>query len=291
VTYRTNPIKRSRRTKAEIDALREAMYEIAREDHPVTVRQVFYRMVSAGLVDKREAEYKNTVARLLVEMRKDGELPYRWIADNTRWVRVPTTYSSLGEALRATAAAYRRSLWASRPERVEVWCEKEALAGVLVEETRTWQVPLYVVRGYASLSYLWEAAQETKAVGKPTRIYYFGDHDPSGLDIERVVRERLEEFAPDVDLTVTRAAVTPEQIEGWGLPTRPTKRSDSRAKGFNGGSVELDAIMPRQLRALTRDCIERHVDPWELDALQRTEEEERSVLASVADVYGKEAWE
>ena len=66
-------------------------------------------------------------------------------------------------------------------------------------------------------------------------------------------------MAPDAEISFERLAVTPEQIRAWDLPTRPTKNSDSRSKGFGDISVELDAIAPEQLRDLVRDVIEQHL--------------------------------
>jgi len=263
-------------------SIRQALYATLEDDHPATVRQVFYRLVTQGVIAKTEAEYKRTICRLLREMRLAGELPFGWITDNTRWMRKPTTYSSLEHALRRTAEAYRRSLWDTQEVYVEVWLEKDALAGVLMEETVKWDVPLMVTRGYPSLSYLYEAAEQIRGCGKPAHLYYFGDYDPSGLDITRNVERRLREFAPRADIRFERVAVTPEQIARWHLPTRPTKQSDSRSKGFEGGSIEVDAIPPRDLRGLARDCIEQHVNHRSLEVLQLAEREERAWLHTLS---------
>ena len=277
----TSPIRRRRRSANEIRAIRDAIFDAVVEDWPMTVRQVFYRLVSNGVIEKREGEYKATVCRLLAEMRLHGELPFHWIADNTRWQRKPTTYSSLESALRRTYEAYRRSIWDTQDVYVEIWCEKDALAGVLYDVTEEWDVPLMVTRGYSSLSYLHGAAQAIAHLDKPALLYYFGDHDPSGMDIPRNVNERLREFAPDADIHFGTVAVTQQQIVEWGLPTRPTKRSDSRAKRFEGESVELDAIPPRQLRDLVKECIVQHVDPHVLDVTETAEKSEREVLKNL----------
>src|SRR5436190_9165445 len=105
--YVSRPIRRQRRTKAEMNAIRAAIYQALEADQPMTVRQVFYRLTSEGVIDKIEPEYQ-TVVRLLGEMRRDGTLPYEWLADATRWMRKPRTYSSAEEALRNTAQTYRR---------------------------------------------------------------------------------------------------------------------------------------------------------------------------------------
>ena len=281
--YRTSPIKRKRRTRAEIDAVRERLWHILDADHPMTVRQVFYRAVILEVIDKTEREYKSTVIRLLSELRLAGLIPFDWIADNTRWQRKPTTYSSLEQALRYTAQAYRRSLWDNQDVHVEVWLEKDALAGVLYEETGSWDVPLMVTRGYPSLSFLHGAANYIATLEKPTYLYYFGDYDPSGVDISRNVEQRLREFAPDADIEFERVAVNPDQIIQLNLPTRPTKKTDSRLKGFQGESVEVDAIPVRTLRDMTAGCITRHIDENALEVQQLAEADERRALEMFVD--------
>ncbi len=281
--YRTRPTK-GRRTKQDVDYVKAAIRRALEEDAPMTVRQVFYRLVSAGVIGKTENEYKSTVCRLLGEMRLSGEIPFGWIADNTRWMRKPRTFSSLQSALKRTAEAYRRALWDNQDAYVEVWLEKDALAGVLVEETDKWDVPLMVTRGYPSLSYLYSAAETIQSVGKPTYLYYFGDHDPSGLDIPRTVEARIREFAPRVDLHFQRVAVMPKQIAEMNLPTRPTKKTDSRAKGFIGGSVEVDAIMPRVLRTIAHNCIVQHIDENAYTVTREAEKSEREALTHISNL-------
>jgi len=74
----------------------------------------------------------------------------------------------------------------------------------------------------------------------------------------------------------------PEQIDKLQLPTRPTKRSDTRSRGFKGESVEVDAIPPAQLRELAETCILRHIDPNRLEALHLAERSEREGLLKIA---------
>jgi hypothetical protein len=131
-----------------------------------------------------------------------------------------------------------------------------------------------VTRGYASLSFLHSAAEAIKRIGKPTHLYYFGDYDPSGVDIPRAVESRLREFAPDEEIHFERVAVNPDQISAWDLQTRPTKKGDTRAKSFQGESVEVDAINATRLRQLAEDCIIRHVDERALAITQAVEDEE-----------------
>jgi hypothetical protein len=294
----------SRRTKAEMGAIRSAIVRVLEADHPQTVRQVFYRLTTEGVVGKTEAEYKGTVCRLLTEMRRSGEVPYEWLADSTRWMRKPTTYSSMEEALRITAEAYRRALWSDSPDRVEIWSEKEALAGILIDVTDPWDVPLMVTRGYPSVSYLHSAAKAIVSRAdqdQRTYIYYLGDRDPSGVDIDRAIVHGIGEsilslvgldqqgdsaLAFTALATFERIAATEEQVEDLALPTRPTKKSDSRSKNFTGRSVEVDAIPAQTLREIALEAIERHVDHHQLGVLQTVEAEERRDLIKIAEMVG-----
>jgi hypothetical protein len=286
--YQASPIKsaqRKRRTRTEMAALRDGLFAIVEADHPTTNRSVLYQAAAQGLVEKTEQEYQSTVCRLLLEMRRSGRLPYDWIADNTRWMHKPQSYNSLDQMLAISAATYRRALWLNQPVYVEIWCEKDTIAGVLLEETEPYDVPLMVARGFASESYLYSAAQAIIAREKPAYIYYFGDHDPSGLLISQAIERGLRRLAPDAEIHFEREAVAPWQIIAWDLPSRPTKESSHSARGFAGPSVDIDAVPSRTLRALVRTCILRHLDGGALVEIEQAEQSERDILARIRQHY------
>lgn len=259
--------------------------DILKKDNPQTVRQVFYALTVRGAIKKEEIEYQRTVVRLLTEMREAKVIPFEWIADNTRWQRKPSSFTGIEACLNSAAHFYRRDLWAAMPVYVEIWCEKDALAGVLLEETKVFDVPLMVARGYSSISFLHSAAMALKALGKPAHIFHFGDLDPSGVDAARDIEAKLRRYAPDAEIHFERPAVTRAQVEQWNLPTRPTKQTDTRAKKFIGTSVELDAIPAAKLRELVRSCIGRHVDQRKLEFLRVAEKSERELLTQWATTY------
>jgi hypothetical protein len=286
--YGASPVKRKRRTRREIEALRESIVEVLSKEQPMTVRQVFYRLTVRHEVPKTEEGY-DAVQRQLLHLRREEEVPYSWIADNTRWQRKPASFSNAEDALDHTARCYRRAIWEHQEAHVEVWIEKDALAGVVYRETAPYDVPLMVSRGFSSESYLYEAAGAISEADKPAFIYYFGDRDPSGIRIDPAIRRGLERLAPDADITFLRVAVTPEQIEELCLPSRPTKREgNSHAKGFEGESVELDAIPPAELRRLVRECIERHIDPRALEITKIAERSERDLFRQFAATLRKD---
>ena len=284
MTIAINESRPIRRSRAKMQSIRDAIRDVLAEIQPATVRQTFYQLVSRGVIGKTEHEYKQTVVRLLADMRRAGEIPFDWIADNTRWMRKSTSFTGLEAYLDATSSFYRRNLWAAMPVYVEVWCEKDALAGVLLQETDVFDVPLMTARGYSSMSFAYSAAQAIKAKGKPAHIYHFHDLDPSGVDASRDIEAKLRRYAAGAEIHFERPAVTREQVERWNLPTRPTKMADSRAKKFAGTSVELDAIPAAKLRELVRGCIEQHIDQKQYEFLKVTEKSERELLGKWAEL-------
>ena len=287
-TYQASPIKRGRSTKAEVGARRLALYDIVKAMQPMTVRQVYYQATVRGIVDKTEAGYTK-VQTDLVLMRRAGALPYDWLADNTRWQRKPITFNSIQDALDDTARFYRKALWSEVDAYVEIWLEKDALAGVILPITTMYDVPLMVARGYASLSFLHSAAEYINTLNSPVYIYHLGDFDPSGVNAGEKIEETLHELAPKADITFKRIAVTPQQIRSLKLPTRPTKTTDTRSKGFGSISVELDAIPPDDLRCLVQVVIEQHLPKRQFDVLKAAEDSERGIIAKMVREMGAAA--
>lgn len=282
--YGTSALNRDRWTNARLDDLDELIVDALVEEHPATVRGIFYRVVSAGGVDKSETGYRR-VARQVLKLRRAGLIDYAWVTDGTRYVIRPNVWNNVTEAVEDFHASYRRDIWRAQGVRVEVFTEKDAISGVLHPVTDRWGVPLGVVRGYASESFCYEVGQSYRFDPRPVIVYQFGDHDPSGVGAFEDFTKKVRAFAPGKDdIHFQRVAVTPIQIHDMGLPTRPTKRTDTRAAGFIGRSVEVDAIPPSRLRALLETAIQSHVDHSRLAVTLAVEEDERHGLERFAEV-------
>lgn len=285
--YKARPVKRRRASQDEMVDRHLQLALLVRRGAPMTVRQVFYQAVVHGIVEKSEADY-GKVQRALVELRRRGWVRWSDIADNTRWMRKPETYSGLRNALEIAAQTYRRQLACAMDAYVELWLEKDSLAAILYDLTESYDIPLMTARGFPSQSFVYSASEcmrdAYKRQGRRAVVYYLGDHDPSGVLIDKAIRRGLHEHLRDeVPFIVERLAVLPQQIKQWQLPTRPTKRAGNRhAKAFAGDSVELDAIDPRRLRSIARRAIESHFDADELARLRRTEQLERDTLKRIA---------
>lgn len=286
-TYLTSPTKRHRRTKADMQELLDAVRGVLAEypEEPITIRHLFYRLVSGGAIEKTEREYR-ALCHHLATWRRSGNVPWDGFTDNTRWRLADADgFNSVQDALRSTAELYRRDLWADQDVYVEVWCEKDAIASILWAEARRWGVSVFPFKGFSSLSALYESAmtfREQENRGKDIHVYYFGDHDPSGVAIEPTAERTLrEDFG--VQFALTRMAVTVDQIVEFDLPTRPTKKSDTRSKTFQGESVEVDAMSPGVLRTMVRECIEQHIDFDAWEALRIAERNDRAELAALVE--------
>ena len=198
--YPASPIKRHRATKAEVEQRRDSLLAIVKAMRPMTVRQVFYQATVRGIVEKSEAGYTK-VQTDLVQMRRAGILPYGWLADNTRWQRKPRSFGSIEEALDETAHLYRKALWADADAYVEIWLEKDALSGVVYPITAQFDVPLMISRGYASLSFLYSAAD---AIGDLTYRFTFitsvTSTRPASMPV-RKSRKRCERWRPTPKFT------------------------------------------------------------------------------------------
>ena len=280
---RTSP-KKIRRPRAETLRLWDAIALTAHEYDRMTIRQLFYQLVARGEVEKTEAAYKR-VADAAAQMRLQGALPYRKIADGTRERRQADLYGGVREALVETQNLYRRNLWRDQAVHVEVWCEKDALSGVLWPVCYAYGVTYVAARGFSSLTLQHESAQAMIATGKPARVFYCGDWDASGDSMYQGLQRQLQFHGADVE--VRRLALDRDMVIAYRLPTRPGKETDSRHRKFaaehGGASVELDALPPSVLVKLVEEAIIGEIDAESWNRLAAVEESERLSLAELID--------
>jgi len=282
----TSSIKRIRRTNSAIVEIKNTMKKVCADERPMTCRQLYYQLVARQLIDKTQQQYQ-TVCRYLVQMRRDGEIPYDWIADNTRWVRRPRTWNSLESALRQTTDTYRRMLWNDQRVYVEVWCESDSIAGVIAEITREWDVGLYALRGFGNGTFLYSVAESIAEESRPCFIYYFGDYDPSGVHIDRDAERKRRMFAPDTEITVRRVAVTKQQILDWELPGIPQLKRNPRIN-VKSPLTSVAIGVPAPPEVLDRRRVEQVTPRDEVDFFSRDAANVRKCdtcgLASYLDV-------
>jgi hypothetical protein len=261
--------------------------EVAMREHPLTLRSLMYRLVSAGWLPSTDREHYQRLGRIMLALREHGRIPFAWLVDNVRQTLKPSSWSGLGDFTETVREAYRKDFWARLPEYVHIICEKDAVAGTLEPVTREYDVRLSPIRGYVSASFAWEIAEVWKRTAKPVHCYYLGDLDPSGFDLERDAREKLGRYCGR-PFSWARLGVNPEDLAAFNLIPLKPKKSDSRYRRFvaEHGSqcAELDALPPTELRRRVREAIESHIPQGEWERLK---EQERFERESFIEAMGK----
>lgn len=301
----------------EFESKKEMLQEVGRSilsnsPESMTLRQLYYRFVALDLIENKQSQYQY-LGEAIKEARINGSIPWGWIEDRTRGTDAGDhtaidpidRFERNFERFRNTAERHHRPRWEGQPKYVEVWVEKEALAGVFASVCRDLKVVSFPNRGYTSITLLKQAAERIREQNrkkvpplgdrKESHILYFGDFDPSGQDIERNIREKLSETF-GVSVSVERMALTRKQIDEHQLPPQPAKRSDSRYETFvkehGDMAVELDALPPDELRSLIRSSVEdyfdshyyeRKIKPKEKEEREKIRERIDSVLSEGTD--------
>jgi len=257
------------------------------QGYRLTLRQLFYQFVARDLISNTVKSYSR-LGRIINDARLAGYIDWLAIEDRTRNLADLAHWNDPAEIVRTAANGYREDLWATQPVRIEVWIEKEALAGVFERVCKELDVPFLSCRGYTSQSEMWAAAQRLRKYhdrGQLPYIFHFGDHDPSGIDMTRDIRDRLDLFGVDVE--VDRLALNMDQIDEFNPPPNPAKTTDSRFETylmrFGGESWELDALEPQVLADLVREAVVgiRDEDAWE--AAEQEQEQNREYLRLASD--------
>ncbi len=259
------------------------------QGYVLTLRQLFYQFVARALVPNTERSY-DRIGRIVGDARLNGFMDWDAIEDRTRNLSALPYWATPADIVDAAAESYRTDVWGTQPHYVEVWIEKEALAGVFQRVCEKWAVPFFSCRGYVSLSELHVAAQRISQQvedGHQAVILHFGDHDPSGMDMTRNIRDRMVTFECEVE--VERLALNMDQVEKYQPPPNPTKMNDSRADEYvikyGGESWELDALEPAHLAELVENRVLELLDTDAWEAANDGQEEERQQLQKLADQW------
>lgn len=227
-------------------------------DTPLTLRQVYYRLVVLGLLNAQKV-YKN-LSNKLSRLREQGLVPWNRIIDLKRQSEKGSSWTSPATFFETVSRSYKRDLQQGQLEHIEVWCEKTVAIRHIIEK---YDVSLFAGGGYRSSSSLYEASERFREIDKPIVILYLGDFDPSGLDIERDIVRLREIFKIKVD--VQRVLLTLEDIKEFRLMPSPVKPTDGRTKayveryGFED-AYELDALPPDVLARKLEEAICRNMD-------------------------------
>ena len=249
-------------------------------DTGVTLRQLFYRLVSEGAFPNTIGSYKR-LSELTAAARREGSFPY--LIDRGRSIYRPSSWASAKEILTGAASQFRFDRTRDQDTSVYLAVEKASLVVQLVSWFGDLGLPVLALGGYASQSYVDVVVADVDRQERPAALLYAGDLDPSGEDIDRDFLERT-----DCWHKVVRVALTPEQVDEFNLPAMPGKATDSRAAGFiarHGAltQTEVDALPPNVLRSLFADAVSQFWDTSRYDDVVADEQAERDNLVEIAE--------
>lgn len=266
--------------KKSLALLEQVQEIIGQYSFALTLRQIYYQLVSKQIIPNKEKYYKQ-LSRLCVIGRDEGQLPEEAFADRLREIQKPSTWTDLKDFFESVRNSYRKNKWVNQDTYIEIWTEKDALRGVISPITERWDVGLLVVRGQVSRTAIYEAYERFKLYeDKNCYLFYYGDFDPSGFSIYDSLTERIQSFG-SIDTHFERMALTPEQIQEYNLPQDPAKKSDPNYRRFvekyGDNVVELDALPPNVLRELIENSITNLIaeDKWEQAQKKETQEEKK----------------
>lgn len=272
---------------ALIEKCNEIIAEYEEQGLRLTLRQLYYQLVTKNVVPNVERSYKNLSA-LVTDARMAGKMDWSAIEDRVRVPREPPEWASIQSIVNSALHSFRLPRWEGQEHYVELWVEKDALAGVLEPLALEHHVTLMVNRGYSSASAMYEAAARfvREADGeKSMTLFYLGDHDPSGEDMVRDVRDRLATFGAEVD--VQKIALTMEQVRQYNPPPNPAKTTDPRAADYvakhGRQSWEVDALPPQVLARIVRSAIGSVLDRDKMDEVVEREEKGKAALKKAAE--------
>jgi hypothetical protein len=252
------------------------------EFNPMTLRQLHYAIFSAAMIayDNKKADYKR-LSRVTSKARRlyrahelagvpehlmpSHAIPPDWIVDEIREAELVSMWKDMHGYMETVRRSYRRDNWQDQPNHCEVWSEKATLLGSLRPITEEYGVRLRVCHGFGSTGQESQIGDVFEGIDKPITVFYVGDHDPSGRDIQRDIHKRAQ-LASGRDFEMVKLAIHPADIRTFNLPPQKIKLTDSRARGFQkqfgkkAPTVELDALPVEELRRRVTEAVKNLID-------------------------------
>jgi hypothetical protein len=249
----------------------------------MTVRQLYYQLVSRHVIENNLKSYKR-MDHILTKARKENLIDPLALVDRSKPLLKDSSWNSMTSFWKTVGKSYKRSVWQDQKEYVEVWIEKDALAGVISPVTNKYDCFLAIGRGYQSMTNKAEAVNRFEGEEEGT-ILYLGDFDPTGLDIPRDLEDQLEKMGASVE--VERVALTLEQINEYSLPPIMTKKTDSRTVAhiaqYGDIAVELDALPPDTLISIVEGAINKHIDWEKYEVTLEREKEDKTKITQIME--------
>ena len=268
-----------------VNKANEIIDDYSQEGYTLTLRQLYYQFVARALIENTERSYKNLGA-IITNARMAGMISWYAIEDRNRSHHSYFFEEDECRLLEDISYGITFDRWDRQDHYIEVWVEKEALGNVIQKACSPLWVPHMACKGYLSASEAWRAGRRfLKAInrGQQCVLIHLGDHDPSGIDMTRDNRSRLDIFTElPGEVEVIRLALNMDQVDEYNPPPNPAKETDTRHKSYTElygpTSWELDALEPKVLEGLIESQIHQYIDWDRWDAVEEMEEEKRTLL-------------
>jgi hypothetical protein len=269
--------------------------EDLRAYHPLTLRQIYYQLVSSGRIDNHKSSYV-MLSKLVKWMRIDDRLPWNALEDRSRRMSGKKGFESIKEFIEHEVDGfldgYTRCLVQGQDKYIEVWLEKDALMRLFMKTVYPYCIRTVVCKGYQSVTFIadfYKRAEQAIMKGQEPVVLYFGDLDPSGVQMLEATKETLEKEMDLYGVKFKRIALNPEHISLYNLPSDPdaAKTTDPRYKQYAAKygtvAVELDALHPAALEAMIKEAIEAEVDMAKFESQMEQEKEDQLIMDSIRD--------
>jgi hypothetical protein len=267
--------------------LREAVHRALLEHEaagelPTSNRFLYYELVQAGVVDKTRTRRTGRgsdqdLADACKWLRDEGLVPWDWIVDETREVTVWNYAPTIADYLTEVVDVARIDCWAGLAPPL-LLCESRTFGGVLKRTLAPeYLCPVAATNGQVGGFLHTDIAPLLKRTDRP--VLYVGDYDIRGLDIERNTQRVLDHTALTSDPEVLRAwmriALTPDQVEAYGIPA-VTKYD--RVKRVTAEAYEVEALGQGTVTAIVRAALDELL-PEPLERVQVREQRQREAEA------------
>jgi hypothetical protein len=264
-----------------------------KDGYRLTLRSLYYKFVGGGLFKENNEKMYNLLQNVINAGRLAGLVDWEAIEDNLRYLQGSAFVSGPHEAIRAARDKLRLDLWADQDWQPEVWCEKDAMIGVVEGICDDLRVNFFACRGYTSQSAMYRAGQRMARYieqGKRPIIFHFGDHDPSGIDMTRDNEERLAMFA-GTPIQFVRLGLNMTEIERYNPPPNYAKPSDTRYRDYcrqfdTEECWEIDALEPRVISNMIESAVLRLRDETKWEAALAREAEDIDKLDRIMEEQG-----
>ena len=235
---------------------------------PLTIRQIFYRLVAGGLIGKTEKDYKR-LCETLNKARRARMVPFAAIRDDGVTTNSPEGFlygsaADLTQYLRDAVDYAGLHPATDQPVHQLVICEAAGMVPQLATTAHAFGVDVVSSGGFNSVSGKYELAEALKDHDEVT-VWHLGDFDPSGVHVYQSLAEDVCGFA-DIDLDFRRLVVTPDQIDEHGLETAPPKATDRRQFDASG-TVQAEALTPADIAAILQEALASRYDQGLFDDL------------------------